>query len=217
MTGIRKIRIWLPSLLIAMVAHAGVWAGFNGMRAAGLARHPVGVIEVSLPVPMAQAMPESPDHRPHIETPPPSPGKSAPPGQRTPRQVAMQDSRPRQIARSPGAIRTVTEAVPATPLRDTGMAALTAPDFSAAYLHNPPPAYPLSARRKGIEGRVLVRAEVSKEGTCRRVALKATSGDERLDRATLEAVRGWRFVPARRGEQSVVAWVEVPVSFKLKN
>jgi len=92
-----------------------------------------------------------------------------------------------------------------------------APRFNAAYLNNPPPGYPLAARRRGIEGRVMVRAEVLADGTCNRVELKKTSGYDLLDQAALEAVKKWRFVPARRGSQSITAWVEVPITFKLEN
>jgi protein TonB len=92
-----------------------------------------------------------------------------------------------------------------------------APRFNAAYLNNPPPAYPHSARRRGIEGRVLVRAEVLADGRCNRVELKKTSGFDPLDQAALEAVKKWRFVPARRSSQSIVAWVEVPITFKLED
>lgn len=31
----------------------------------------------------------------------------------------------------------------------------------------------------------------------------------------MDAVRGWRFVPARRGEQAVEAWVRIPLVFRL--
>jgi protein TonB len=91
------------------------------------------------------------------------------------------------------------------------------PRHHAAYLSNPPPAYPLAARRRGIEGTVLVRAEISAGGECQRAELKKTSGHEMLDNAALEAVKKWRFVPAKRGSQAVVAWVEVPITFKLEN
>jgi protein TonB len=92
-----------------------------------------------------------------------------------------------------------------------------APRFNAAYLNNPPPAYPLAARRRGMEGRVMVRAEVQQDGRCAQVELKQGSGHELLDRAALEAVGKWRFVPARQGGQAVTAWVEVPITFKLNN
>lgn len=96
-------------------------------------------------------------------------------------------------------------------------AAAEAPRFNAAYLNNPPPAYPAAARRRGQEGRVLVRAEVLADGRCARVELRQGSGHELLDQAALDAVRKWRFVPARQGDQTVTAWVDVPIAFKLNN
>lgn len=42
------------------------------------------------------------------------------------------------------------------------------------------------------------------------------SGHAELDRAALEAIRAWRFVPAQRGSRVVAVWVEIPVHFTLK-
>jgi protein TonB len=89
------------------------------------------------------------------------------------------------------------------------------PSFSADYLENPPPAYPLSARRLGQSGLVLLRVLVSESGKPAEVRIAKTAGVDALDRAALEAVRGWTFVPARRGEAPVAAWVEVPLRFRL--
>jgi protein TonB len=47
------------------------------------------------------------------------------------------------------------------------------------------------------------------------VTLRLTSGSALLDRAARDAVRGWRFRPAKRAGQTVVGWVDVPVSFRL--
>ena len=89
------------------------------------------------------------------------------------------------------------------------------PIYGAAYLNNQPPAYPLTARRRGIEGTVLLRVEIHANGHCQQVRVKRTSGHAVLDRAALEAVRQWRFVPARRGGHAVTATVDVPISFRL--
>jgi len=94
--------------------------------------------------------------------------------------------------------------------------AVVLPRFDAAYLQNPPPVYPALARRLGEQGRVLLRVMVTAEGMAERVELKASSGADRLDRAALDAVKRWRFVPARQGEQTVAAWVVVPISFSLE-
>ncbi|MGE5028285.1 MAG: energy transducer TonB, partial [Betaproteobacteria bacterium] len=103
------------------------------------------------------------------------------------------------------------------PVQPVAEPAIEPPRYNAAYLSNPPPAYPLAARRRSIEGTVLVRAEISTGGECLRAELKKTSGAAMLDQAALEAVKKWRFVPAKRGSQAVVAWVEVPIAFKLEN
>ena len=90
---------------------------------------------------------------------------------------------------------------------------LVLPVFNADYLENPPPQYPSMSRRLGETGRVLLRVFVSAAGRAERVEVKTSSRFERLDLAAREAVAGWRFVPARRGEEHVAAWVLVPVSF----
>jgi protein TonB len=52
-------------------------------------------------------------------------------------------------------------------------------------------------------------------GLPEQIELKRSSGSSRLDHSALEAVRQWRFVPARRGNDTVAAWVVVPVEFNL--
>ena len=48
------------------------------------------------------------------------------------------------------------------------------------------------------------------------VDLQRSSGYTRLDEAAQQAVRAWRFVPARRGDEAVPAWVVVPIEFTLR-
>jgi protein TonB len=92
--------------------------------------------------------------------------------------------------------------------------ALTAARFDADYLHNPAPAYPAQSRRLKEEGTVLLLVRVSAEGTPLSVEIRNSSGFERLDEAGLQAVRQWRFVPAKRGSENVTASVLVPIQFK---
>jgi len=92
--------------------------------------------------------------------------------------------------------------------------ALTAARFDADYLHNPAPAYPAQSRRLKEEGTVLLLVRVSAEGTPLSVEIRNSSGFERLDEAGLQAVRQWRFVPAKRGSDNVSASVLVPIQFK---
>jgi protein TonB len=95
--------------------------------------------------------------------------------------------------------------------------AFTAARFDADYLDNPKPQYPHASRRLGEEGRVVLRVFVSADGDAKRVEVKQSSGFQRLDQAAENAVARWRFVPARRGEQAVSAWVAVPIEFSLKS
>ena len=90
------------------------------------------------------------------------------------------------------------------------------PSFDAAYLQNPPPLYPAPSRRRGEKGRVVLRVFVSAQGAAQQVEMRTSSGFERLDQAALDAVRQWRFVPAKQGEQAVAAWVLVPILFTLE-
>jgi len=94
---------------------------------------------------------------------------------------------------------------------------VTPPLFNASYLRNPAPSYPAAARRRGDEGTVLLKVMVNPEGMPVRVELDQSSGSRPLDHAALDAVKSWRFVPARRGAQSIEAWVRVPVVFRLES
>lgn len=93
--------------------------------------------------------------------------------------------------------------------------ALMPPDLRAAYLSNPRPPYPRSARRLGLEGRVVLRAQILADGSCGLITVSETSGQAILDDAALQAVKQWHFLPARRGGEPVSAWVEIPINFQL--
>ena len=90
------------------------------------------------------------------------------------------------------------------------------PDYRAAYLHNPIPAYPMTARRMGWQGRVVLNVEVLAEGSCGDVNVFQSSGHDVLDNAALRTVKGWRFVPASRAGHPITQWFKVPIQFSLK-
>lgn len=77
------------------------------------------------------------------------------------------------------------------------------------------PEYPPQCRRLGIEGTVRVKVLVGSDGRPRDVTLDRSSGEPRLDQAALDAVRRWRFEPARRDGQAVQARLVVPIRFEL--
>jgi periplasmic protein TonB len=79
------------------------------------------------------------------------------------------------------------------------------------------PRYPESARRQGVEGVTTLRFIVLADGHVGQIAVSHSAGHVDLDRAAMEAVRTWRFEPARRGKEAVAVWVTLPVRFALHN
>jgi len=73
---------------------------------------------------------------------------------------------------------------------------------------NPSPDYPAGARRRGVEGTVIVRILVAADGLAADCSILTSSGNALLDDAALRAARRWRF-------QSGPGVVEQPFRFEL--
>lgn len=93
--------------------------------------------------------------------------------------------------------------------------AVVPPRFDAAYLNNPTPNYPALSRRNGESGRVMLRVQVGADGLPKAITIAESSQFTRLDEAAIAAVKRWRFVPAKQGDQAITEWVLVPLNFKL--
>jgi periplasmic protein TonB len=78
------------------------------------------------------------------------------------------------------------------------------------------PRYPESARRQGITGTTQLLFEVLANGTVGAVQVERSAGHPDLDQAAAEAIKKWRFEPARRGNQPVAVWLRMPVRFVLR-
>jgi periplasmic protein TonB len=78
------------------------------------------------------------------------------------------------------------------------------------------PSYPTSARRSGVQGTTLLGVFVAADGHVGDVVIKQSAGHPDLDAAAADAVRRWRFEPARRGSEPVGMWVLLPVEFRLR-
>lgn len=154
-----------------------------------------------------QKSPVTPIARPQVATPPvPNVVASTAP----PTEAAVQVARELAPAAPPAPSAVPVATAPAEP------APVSAPRFDAAYLNNPAPPYPAMSRRLNEQGRTVLRVRVSVEGLPLDIQLFASSGFPRLDEAALEAVRRWKFVPAKQGDKIVEAWVQVPLAFQLK-
>lgn len=84
------------------------------------------------------------------------------------------------------------------------------------YKENPRPHYPNIARRRGYEGRTLLRVEVLENGRVGRIEIATSSGFDVLDRGALASVRDWTFVPGTENGKNMRQWVMVPVKFSLR-
>jgi protein TonB len=77
------------------------------------------------------------------------------------------------------------------------------------------PRYPESARRAGAQGVTTLRVRVLENGRVGEVIVEQSAGFRDLDFAAAEAVKKWRFEPARRDKDPVSVWVLLPVKFEL--
>jgi len=191
---------WSIAFALSCALHAGMLYSVTFQKSDYSFTDQLRSIEVSL----VAALPQ-----PKISAPPPQKKLRSRPVQADqvlPQQLPVQES-----------VADVSSAEPDMPISETPAPVMQEPRFNAAYLNNPPPTYPLAARRRNIEGKVLVRAQVQADGSCSHAELKTPSASELLNQAALEAVKKWRFVPATLGGQTLAAWVEIPITFKLNN
>lgn len=137
--------------------------------------------------------------------PPPKPKLQTKP-KPSPKPVERAVEKP-QPARPPALSQPVEAEAPAP--------AYVAPSQHAAYLSNPKPAYPTVARKRGMEGRVVLRVQVRRDGTVKTVDVQHSTGFAILDRAARSAVLRWRFAPATRGGMAVEGEVLVPFDFRI--
>lgn len=89
-------------------------------------------------------------------------------------------------------------------------------DLAVQCAHRPPPDYPGVARRRGQEGVVELRVELSATGAVSAVAVARSSGSSALDRAALTAVRGWSCAPARVSGVAVASTAQQRIRFSLR-
>lgn len=73
------------------------------------------------------------------------------------------------------------------------------------------PRYPETARARGVEGTVTVRAHVLKDGSVGDV--RVVQSVPALDEAAMDCVRQWEFKPAIARGKPVASWVVVPLKF----
>lgn len=88
---------------------------------------------------------------------------------------------------------------------------------SRPYLHeNPKPVYPAVARRRGMQGVVLLNVEVNANGRVTRIKILQSSGFRILDVAAIQSVEQWKFIPGSKGGINAASIVKIPIRFSLQ-
>lgn len=200
----------IPFLLISLLLHAVLLR--VSIRPSLVPATPV--LEVRIDTPVKRIQPSGP-----APAPTPTQAKPAPlkPERLAAAQVmplptdAVPSTAPTESVPAPS-VSAPTSAVRAEKSSTVGKSGVI---FDAAYLRNPPPEYPPQSRTLEEEGVVKLKVRVSVEGRALAVELAKSSGFKRLDAAALEAVRQWRFVPAKQDGQALEDTVIVPLRFTL--
>ena len=76
-------------------------------------------------------------------------------------------------------------------------------------------AYPEMARRAGIEGKVIIRVLVGKDGKPLKSIIEL-SENELLNESAVKAVMSSIFTPAGQNGNPVALWVSIPINFRLR-
>lgn len=214
--------VFLAGSAIAHVVAFALLPGFLRDTAVPLAPLEVALVE---PEPLPVVAPEPEPVKPVPRKP--EPQRRAQPERASAKPQAAQPEQPAPVLALP-AIQTPAEStftVPAPRAQEPGPEqksqgagiAVTPPAVGAAYLRNPAPPYPAAARRNGVQGTVMLKVVVTSEGLPARVEVDKSSGSFHLDNAALEAVKVWRFTPARRGAEPIEGVVTFPIVFRLES
>lgn len=213
----------VAQLALVVAAHLVLLAGLLAYRPARQAMLQIIPVVASI-VPSERVEPSSPPIPVRKVSPkaPPAPAHEQKPAAPVTTQIITTESSPAK----PPAMTGAMIAAPASPANtapsatnspSAAQATLTPPRSDAAYLNNPKPEYPAVSLRLGETGRVVLNVQVSATGTVEQVSVRTSSGSERLDQAALKAVKQWKFIPARRGDEAVAAQVLVPITFKTES
>ncbi|HWV15387.1 MAG TPA: energy transducer TonB [Cellvibrio sp.] len=196
------------SLLLVVLVHAGVLAA---VLFAPESPEPPVVIPPTIQGVIVSVEPVEPPPEP-VPPPPPPPEQKPLPKPKKP------------LPKAPPSERAVQEEVaveptPPAPVEQKSepqpQAPVVPPRADATQINNPAPVYPTISKRLREEGTVILEILVTASGSVAEMRLKQSSGYERLDEAAMRAVKQWHFLPARRGNEAIDFWYELPIEFSL--
>ena len=77
--------------------------------------------------------------------------------------------------------------------------------------------YPEIAKKAGIEGLVLIRALIGKDGIPEDIQVTKGLGNVGCNEAAIEAVKHVKFTPAKQRNKPVKFWFSIPIRFQLSD
>ncbi len=118
------------------------------------------------------------------------------------------------VTPTPAASAAMVPAPPPTPPAPTLRSPISV--SGVEYLTPPRAEYPISARRAGLEGKVVLRLLIDEKGLPQRADIRQSSGHARLDEAARSAALHALFKPHLEDGQPMPVYALVPISFSLK-
>lgn len=220
-------RFWVAGLLISIAIHSAVLGAFHlpwfdGAIDASRIRlktpELVSILPTPINIPGTIPLPPptgttAPRVRSERAMPVPVPDETADPT----KEMATQEQFARAVEPVPGTgeagegTGSISVQVPPddTPVPFEAVERLPVPVTRVA------PEYPALALKAGMEGRVVVKMLVGKDGSVREAMIERSTADVFND-AALAAARGFLFTPAVMNNGPVPVWITVPFTFRLK-
>ena len=87
--------------------------------------------------------------------------------------------------------------------------------YKIGSIKNPHPPYPIVARKKGLQGKLILKVSINNDGSVKSVVVGKSSGHKILDKVSKETVEKWVFIPAKKMGQAVEDNIKVPIRFVL--
>ncbi len=125
----------------------------------------------------------------------------------------------KNVIRSPDGVLADRKTATDTPQSavPVGIASSGTVDYKSNYLNNPKPPYPALAIKLGLEGKVVILAEVLPSGKAGKVVIENSSGHELLDESALQTISKWQFASTRKDGVIANQVIRIPITFNLKS
>jgi len=228
---------WGKTLAAALVAHLAVFGGLfvvTGTAPPPLSPEPVVIVQLTPPVATSPApsvaapdpaAPTKPAAKIEKTTAPPPPTKLAtkapshkPPPPATPAPVtpAPVVAAPVAPVESTSSTASGTTTAAAQPGAKAAASTALTVTIQPKPISQPRPAYPATARRRGLEGKVILQVTVGADGAVRAVEVSRGSSYSSLDEAAVAGVWNWRFLPGQVSGEAKEMTISLPVDFRLR-